>query len=116
VFKEYPIQLCQFHQRKTRNPKLDIAIDLQKIMRNLTITTEARFTKKLDEWYAKYKDVLLEKSTNETTQKVSYTHPKIVSAYRSIRRNLPYLFIYQKYTDFKIDNTTNVLMAECYHL
>ena len=89
--------------------KLDITIDLQKIMRNLTTTTEARFTKKLDEWYEKYKDILLEKSINEATQKVSYKHPKIVSAYRSIRRNLPYLFTYQKYKNFRIDNTTNAI-------
>ena len=77
----------QFHQRKTinkylrRNPKLDLAINLQKIMRNLTTTTEDKFTKKLDEWYEKHKDTLLEKSINSTTKKASYTHPKIVSAY-----------------------------------
>ena len=55
AFKEYPIQLCHFHQRKTinkyltRKPKLDIAIDLQKIMRNLitdvTIKRISNFTK-----------------------------------------------------------------------
>ena len=115
VFKEYPIQLCHFHQRKTmnryltRNPKLEIAIDLQTIMRNLTTTTEKKLTKKLDVWYEKYKDILLEKSINPTTKKASYTHPKVVSAYRSLRRNIPYLFTYQKYTDFKIDNTTNAI-------
>ena len=93
----------------TRNPKLDLAIDLQKIIRNLTKTTEEKFTKKLDVWYEKYKDILLEKSINPTTNKASYTHPKVVSAYKSIRRNIPYLFTYQKYTDFKIDNTTNAI-------
>ena len=44
----------------TRNPKLNLAIDLQKIIRNLTTTTENKFTKKLDEWYEKHKDTLLE--------------------------------------------------------
>ena len=107
--------MCHFHQRKTinkyltRKPKLDIAIDLQKIMRNLTTTTEEKFTKKLDVWYEKYKDVLLEKSIHPTTKKASYTHPKIVSAYRSLRRNTPYLFTYKKYPDFNIDNTTNAI-------
>ena len=115
AFKAYPMQLCQFHQRKTinkyltRNPKLDLAIDLQKIMRNLTTTTEEKFTKKLDEWYAKYKDTLLEKSTSLTTKKTSYTHPKIVSAYKSLRRNIPYLFTYKKYPVFNINNTTNAI-------
>ena len=68
----------------TRHPKLDIAIDLQKIMRNLTTTTEEKFTKKLDVWYEKYKDILLEKSISPTTTKASYAHPKLVSAYRRI--------------------------------
>ena len=115
AFKDYPVQLCHFHQRKTinkyltRNPKLDLAIDLQKIMRNLTTTTEEKFTKKLNNWYEKYKDILLEKSINPTTKKASYTHPKIISAYKSLRRNIPYLFTYKKYTNFKIDNTTNAI-------
>ena len=93
----------------TRNPKLGIAIDLQKIIRNLTTTTEEKFTKKLDIWYAKYKDVLLEKSINLETQKSSYTHPKVVSAYKSLRKNTPYLFTYKKYPDLKINNTTNAI-------
>ena len=41
-------------------------------------------------------DILLVKSINPTTKKASYLHPKIVSAYRSIRRNLPYLSTYEK--------------------
>jgi len=93
----------------TKNSQLNIAIDLQKIMRNLASTAEEKFTKKLDVWYEKYKDTLLEKSINSITKKASYTHPKVVSAYRSLRRNIPYLFTYKKYTDFKIDNTTNTI-------
>jgi len=115
AFKEYPIQMCHFHQRKTmnryltRNSKLEIAIDLQKIMYNLTTTTEEKITKKLDVLYENYKDILLEKSINEATKEVSYTHPKIVSTYKSIRRNIPYLFTYQKYKNFHINNTTNTI-------
>ena len=78
-------------------------------MRKITKTTEDKFIKKLDAWYEKYKDTLLEKSINPTTKKASYTHSKVVSAYKSIKRNIPYLFTYQKYTDFKIDNTTNAI-------
>ena len=69
----------------TLHPQLDIAKDLQKIMRNLTTTTEEKFTKKLDDWHEKYKDILLvlkgqtQKSINHTTKKGSYTHPKVVS-------------------------------------
>ena len=59
-------------------------------MRNLTTTIEEKFTIRLDEWYEKYKEILLQKTVNPTTKKASYTHPKIVSAYRSSRRNTPY--------------------------
>ncbi len=37
--------------------------------------------------------------------KASYSHHKIVPAYNSLRRNSPYLFTYQKYTDFIRDTT-----------
>ena len=115
LFKAYPIQMCHFHQRKTiiyyltKNPKLDIAIDLQKIMYSLTKTTEEKFTKKLDKWHKKYKIILYEKTINLDTNKSSYKHPKIVSAYKNIIYNLPYLFTYQKYSNIKIHNTTNAL-------
>ena len=46
---------------------------------------------------------------NPTTKKTSYTHPKIVSAYRSLRRNIPYLFTYKKYPNLNIYNTTNAI-------
>ena len=40
---------------------------------------EEKSTLKLDIWYEKYKDILLAKSINPTTEKASYTHPKVVS-------------------------------------
>jgi len=115
AFKDYPIQLCQFHQRKTinkyltRHPKLDIAIDLQKIMYNLTTTTKVRFTNKLNLWHTKYKEILYEKSINKNTKKSSFKHQRIISAYKNLLRNLPYLFTYKKYKDFNIHNTSNAI-------
>jgi len=64
AFKDYPIQMCHFHQRKTinkyltRKPRLQASKDLQKIMYNLTSTNQKNFSKKLDEWYNIYKDFL----------------------------------------------------------
>ena len=78
-------------------------------MYNLTTTTEDKFILKVDEWYEEYKDILFEKSINITTKKSSFTHPKIVSAYKSLLRNLPYLFTYKKYKEFNIDNTSNAI-------
>ena len=107
--------MCHFHQRKTvnryltRKPRLEASKDLQKIMYNLTVTNQNNFTKKLDEWYKKYKDFLDEKSVSLTTGKVQFTHPKVRSAYRSLRTNLPYLFTYKNEQNITIHNTTNAI-------
>lgn len=115
AFKDYPVQMCQFNQKRiiqryiTKNPKLQASKDLQKIMNRLTSTNETIFTKKLDAWYEIYKDFLAEKTLNDLTGKESFTHAKLVSAYRSLRTNLPYLFIYKKHKHLIIYNTTNSL-------
>ncbi len=115
AFKDIPIQMCHFHQKKivqryiTMRPKLDASKDLKKIVSRLTQTTEKNFTTKLDEWYEIYKEFLEEKSISSTTGKLHYTHPRIRAAYRSLRTNLPYLFTYKNYKNLSISNTTNAL-------
>ncbi len=78
-------------------------------MYNLTTTTEVRFINKLNIWHDKYKEELYKKSLNEMTGKSSYKHPRIVSAYKNLLRNIPYLFTYKKYSKFNIHNTTNAI-------
>jgi len=115
AFKDYPVQMCHFHQKRiiqryiTKHPKLEASKDLQKIMNKLTSTNETIFTKKLDAWHKIYQDFLAEKTLNESTGKESFTHAKLVSAYRSLRTNLPYLFTYKKHKHLIIHNTTNSL-------
>jgi hypothetical protein len=99
----------QWSQYLTRNPQLDIAIDLQKIMYNLTTTTEVRFINKINIWHDKYKDILYEKSINNDTNKSSFKHPRIISAYKNLLRNIPYLFTYKKHKEFNIHNTSNAI-------
>jgi len=115
AFKDTPIQMCHFHQKKivqryiTMRPKLDASKDLKKIVSRLTQTTEKNFTQKLDDWYGTYKDFLDEKSVSSTTRELNYTHPRIRAAYRSLRTNLPYLFTYKNHKNLSISNTTNAL-------
>ncbi len=50
VFKEYPVQMCHFHQKNmqryiTLHPRLEAGKDLQKIVSRLAQTTEKNFTK-----------------------------------------------------------------------
>lgn len=115
VFKGYPVQMCHFHQKRTiqryitKKPKLEASIELQKIVSRLKYSDETRFTKALDIWYVKYKDFLNEKTISTIDGKEHFTHYKLVSAYKSLRANLPYLFTYKKYKDLVIPNTTNAL-------
>ena len=91
AFEDYPVQMCHFHQKRiiqryiTKHPKLQASKDLQKILLRLTSTNETIFTKKLDAWYKMYKYFLAEKTLNEDTGKESFTHAKLVSAFRSLR-------------------------------
>ena len=115
AFEDYPVQMCHFHQKRiiqryvTKHPKLQASKDLQKILLQLTSTNETIFIKNLDAWYETHKDFLTEKTFNETTGKENFTHAKLVSAYRSLRTNLSYLFTYRKHKDLGIYNTTNSL-------
>ena len=115
AFEAFPVQMCHFHQKMivqryiTRHPKLEASKDLKKIVSRLTSTTETRFINALDRWYETHEKFINEKSINPTTGKEYFTHRKLVAAYRSLRRNLPYLFTYKKDKELKIPNTTNSL-------
>jgi hypothetical protein len=115
VFKDYPTQMCQFHQKRiiqryiTMHPKLEASIELKKLMSRLKYSNETRFTKALDNWYLKYKDFLSEVTFHTNSGKNSYTHKKLISAYRSIRANLKYLFTYKNYKELSLPNTTNLI-------
>ena len=115
AFEDYPVQMCHFHQKRiiqryiTKHPKLEASQELKKIVSTLTKTSDVKFTIKLDNWYDKYEDFLNEKTMNEVTNKETFTHTRLVAAYKSLRTNLPYLFTCKKYKNINIPNTTNCL-------
>jgi hypothetical protein len=115
VFGDIPVQMCHFHQLAivkrylTNNPKLEASIDLLQICRKLRRISEDRFKDALDIWYLGYKGFIEEKTPNPTTGRLTYTHAKLVSAYKSLMRNLPYLFMYKLHKNIKLPNTTNHL-------
>ena len=78
-------------------------------MSRLKYSDEIRFTKALDIWYIKYKSFLDEITLHPESGKSSYTHKKLVGAYRSIRRNLPLLFTYKNHKRLSLSNTTNLI-------
>lgn len=115
LFKDIPTQMCQFHQVQivlrylTRKPKHQAGIELRKVTLTLTKSSRIEFEQRLDRWHLKWKNYLDERSVSASSGKSFYTHKKIRSAYLSLRRNVPYLFIFEEYANLKIPNTTNAL-------
>lgn len=115
AFPGVPIQMCQFHQVKivtrylTMHPILEAGQELRAIVLSLARSTEADFSILLDEWHVRWREFLKEKTVDPVTKRWHYTHRRLRSACFSLRRNLPYLFTYERYPALKIPNTTNCL-------
>ncbi len=115
AFSDIPVQMCQFHQVQiitrylTRNPKLEAGKELKEIVGHLSHSTRHEFEAMLSMWEQQWKSFLREKTFNLETGKWHYTHRRLRSAIRSLKTNLPFLFIYQDYPDRGIPNTTNSL-------
>ena len=115
VFSDIYVQICQFHQlqivrrKLTLRPETEAGQELLAITFSIAHTTEIVFQKQLDDWILKYEDFIMEKTYVTGTKHWRYTHRRVRSAYQSLRRNLPFLFTYQKYPKLNIPNTTNSL-------
>jgi transposase-like protein len=122
VFGDVPTQMCHFHQIQiitrylTARPKLIAGKTLRQIALRLPKSNEDEIKKLLDGWHNEWKDFLKEKTFNPETNRWSYTHRRLRSAFRSINKNLPLLYTYQKYPELKIPNTTNSLDGTFSHL
>jgi hypothetical protein len=114
LFGDIPVQMCQFHQVQivlrylTRKPKTQAAIELKKLMLQLTKQTKAAFVDCLNNWYLRWSDYLNERS-KPSTGKTYYTHKRLRSAYLSLKKHLPNLFVFEDYKELMIPNTTNAL-------
>ena len=122
VFKDIPVQICQFHQMKqvtkylTRRPETPAGQELRGIMLRLPRSNEKEFTKLLSDWKNDHGEILTDKTYILGTRRWYYTHKKVRSAYLSLERNLPYLFTYLRYPELNIPNTTNSLDGSFSHL
>jgi len=115
AFEEIPVQMCQFHQSAimrrylTKKPKLQAAQELMEVVDLLKQTDKESFQGVLNEWHIKWEKFLNERTTNEETGKSFYTHKRLRSAYRSLKNNLPWLFIWYDHIEIDIPNTTNAI-------
>ena len=114
-FSMYPVQMCQFHQvaiiRRylTQNPKLDAGKELKSIVKMLSKVDKDTFVANLEIWEDKWRLFLKERTTDPHTGKSRYVHKKLRSAWLSLRKNLPYLFVFQEYIELNMPNTNNAL-------
>lgn len=120
-----PVQHCQFHQIKTikkylpKKVKSDAGKMLRSISMRIADSNSIQFSTGIKIWEVLYSDFLKEKtySTNPFSQrKWWYTHKSLRSAYRSIKTNLPYLYLFEKFPELKIPNTTNLCEGYFSHL
>ena len=114
-FENIPVQMCQFHQSAiirrylTKNPKLKASQELVDVVDLLTITEKESFIGALGLWYEKWEDFLKERTISTVTNKSTYTHKKLRSAYNSLKNNLPWLFTWYDNYELGIPNTTNAI-------
>lgn len=122
VFWDVPVQMCHFHQIQimtrylTARPKLAAGQILRHIALKIPKSCEDEMNRLLADWYKQWHEFLKEKSYNPITRRRFFTHKRLRSAYRSICRNLPILYTYQKYPELNIPNTTNSLDGYISHL
>ncbi len=115
VFKDIPVQLCQFHQwqvirrKLTLKPKLKSHQELLLIARKITKSTESEMKKFLEDFEKNFHEELNEKIEIIETKKWKYVHKNLRSAYKNLVRNLPFLYTHEKYPELNIPNTTNSL-------
>jgi len=115
MFPNIPVQMCQFHQVQivtrylTKRPKSNASKALRAISLILSKTTKNEFIASLDTWYKEWEWYLKERSKSTITGKSFYTHKRLRSAYFSLRRNIPYLFVFEDYASLGMHNTTNAL-------
>jgi len=115
VFSGQVVQICQYHQQQivqrylTAKPKTQAGWELKAIADSLTRQTEETFRNHLEQWHAKWRLFLLERSFTEHGDHWWYTHRRLRSAYRSLRLNTPYLFNYLNHPELSIPNTNNSL-------
>lgn len=122
AFPGIPVQMCQFHQMQivtrylTKHPKLPAGQELRAITCTLARSTEVSFARLLNEWETHWHDFLREKVPDLDGKRFHYVHRRLRSAYFSLRRNLQFLFTFERYPNLHIPNTTNSLDGTFSHL
>jgi hypothetical protein len=109
-FWEIPTQMCQFHQKQivirniTKRPKLDANKELLEITDALWKVRSKIRIERLNDRHRRWQLWLYEKNIQHW-----YVHIRTIRAYKSLKNNFQYLFVYETFSH--IPNTTNSLEA-----
>lgn len=112
AFKDYPIQMCQFHMLQivkrylTQNPKMIAARELQAMCRGMICQAKEDFEKDYTTWKTRWEG-FLNKRTTHKNGKTYYLHRRIRTLVNSIDFYLPYLFTFQSAECIGMPNTNN---------
>jgi hypothetical protein len=113
LFKDYKIQMCQFHMKQiiirylTKNPRIKASAALLILINEMPKLSKRKFEAAFLEWKEKYADTIKKKSTSKVNGKIHYTHKRLRGAMRSIEFYLPYLFTYKQPECLCMPNTNN---------
>ena len=78
-------------------------------MLTLKNSNRLQFESALNGWFERHKSFLNERTVNPETGKSHYTHKRLRSACNSLKRNLDYLFAFERFAELDIPKTTNFL-------
>ena len=90
--------MCIFHQQQiirryiTQNPKLEANIEFKEIAGMIGKIKKETIKIRMEDWHSRYKIFLDEK--NDSKKRV---HTRTRKAYRSLKTNLEYLYIFKEY-------------------
>lgn len=102
--------MLQIVRRKlTLRPETEAGKELLTIGLNIVKYDEETLKRDLDIWFTKHEKFLQEKTAITGSNRTRFIHRRVRSAHASLKKNLPYLFTYQKHPELNIPNTTNSL-------
>lgn len=113
-FRQYRVQMCQFHmiqivrRHLTAAPDLEASRELLSLVYSLSRIPESEFRAHLGRWHDRWRQFLSEK-TLHGDGKSHFKHPRTRAAYNSIRYYLPWLWTCDHYPQLHIPNTNSAI-------
>lgn len=123
-FYKIPVQTCQYHKIATieryllKYPRIESYRVLKRIARDMINTDKPTFNWMLDEFWQKYDQDFATKELDSKTLKYRYVHPRLHHAFKTLKRSINELFVYQDFflTLKQEINTTNRIECVFSHL